>query len=180
MSEIFFLKGDRIILRPLERRDLTSEYLQWLNDEDVTRFNSHATFPNTEDKMEAYFKSVQDTTKNVVLAITDLQTGKHVGNVALQQLNWVSHSAEFAILLGDKNFWGKGIGEEAAFLIVKYGFERLNLHRIYCGTIDGNNGMVKLASKLKMKEEGRRREAIYKNGKYLDVIEYGVLKSEFL
>jgi len=64
-------------------------------------------------------------------------------------------------------------------LIVQYGFQRLNLHRIYCGTIQGNKGMMKLAAKLKMKEEGKRREAIYKNGSYLDIHEYGILRSEF-
>jgi len=40
--------------------------------------------------------------------------------------------------------------------------------------------MKKLAIKLKMREEGLRREAIYKNGRYLDIVEYGVLRHEFL
>ena len=179
MSDIIFLDGDRILLRPLTKNDLTPVYLQWLNDEEVTRFNSHATFPNTQEKMEAYYNSLQDNNRNVVLGIIDKTTNRHIGNVALQQINWVSKNAEFAILLGDKEFWGKGMGEEAAVLIVTYGFERLNLHRIYCGTIQGNEGMKKLAKKLFMTEEGRRREAIFKNGKYLDIIEYGVLKEEF-
>ena len=179
MSDIIFLEGERILLRPLTKNDMTPVYLQWLNDEEVTRFNSHATFPNTQEKMEAYYNSLQDNNRNVVLGIIDKTTNRHIGNVALQQINWVSKNAEFAILLGDKEFWGKGMGEEAAILIVTYGFERLNLHRIYCGTIQGNEGMKKLAKKLFMTEEGRRREAIFKNGKYLDIIEYGVLKEEF-
>lgn len=179
MSDIIFLESERIHLRPLTKVDLTTIYLQWLNDEEVTRFNSHATFPNTQEKMEAYYNSLQDNNKNVVLGIIDKTTNRHIGNVALQQINWVSKNAEFAILLGDKEFWGKGIGEEAAILIVAYGFQRLNLHRIYCGTIQGNEGMKKLAKKLYMTEEGIRREAIFKNGVYLDIIEYGVLKKEF-
>ena len=180
MSDIIFLEGERILLRPLTKNDMTPVYLQWLNDEEVTRFNSHATFPNTQEKMEAYYNSLQDNNRNVVLGIIDKTTNRHIGNVALQQINWVSKNAEFAILLGDKEFWGKGMGEEAAVLIVTYGFERLNLHRIFCGTIQGNEGMKKLAKKLHMTEEGIRREAIYKNGTYLDIIEYGVLKEEFI
>ncbi len=179
MSEIIFLESDRILLRPLTRIDLTPVYLQWLNDAEVTKYNSHATFPNTQEKMEAYYNSLQDNNMNVVLGIIDRESAKHIGNVALQQINWISKNAEFAILLGDKAFWGKGMGEEAARLIVSYGFERLNLHRIYCGTIKGNMGMKKLAKKLCMTEEGRRREAIFKNGEYFDIIEYGVLRKEF-
>jgi RimJ/RimL family protein N-acetyltransferase len=65
-------------------------------------------------------------------------------------------------------------------LIVDYGFDRLNLHRIYCGTLEGNEGMKKLAVKLNMQKEGVRREAIYKQGQYLDIIEYGVLREDYL
>jgi [ribosomal protein S5]-alanine N-acetyltransferase len=179
MADVIFLKGERVHLRALEEGDLTSDYLQWLNDEEVCRFNSHAVFPNTESRMKSYFNSLQGQDKNIVLAIIHTDSKKHIGNVSLQNINWISRNAEFAILLGDKEFWRDGYGEEAARLIVAYGFQRLNLHRIYCGTLDGNEGMVKLAQKLKMIEEGRRREAIFKNGKYIDVIEYGVLHNEF-
>lgn len=179
MADVIFLKGERIHLRALEERDLTSNYQQWLNDEEVCRFNSHAVFPNSESRMKSYFNSLQGQDKNIVLAIIHSDSQKHIGNVSLQNINWISRNAEFAILLGDKEFWGDGYGEEAAKLIVNYGFERLNLHRIYCGTLAGNTGMIKLAKKLKMVEEGKRREAIFKSGKYIDIIEYGVLHNEF-
>ena len=97
----------------------------------------------------------------------------------MQAINWVSGSAEFAILLGDKSYWKKNVGFEAAKLIVEYGFKRLNLHRIYCGTSAENIGMQKLAAKLNMTEEGRRRGAMFKDGKYIDMLEYGVLKHEY-
>lgn len=179
MDKIVFLKGPRIQLRALSEKDLSEQYLQWLNDEEVCRNNSHAIFPNTEEKMHAYYNSIKDQFRNVVMAIIDTPSSKHIGNVSLQNINWISRNAEFAILLGDKQFWGGGYGEEAARLIVEYGFSHLNLHRIYCGTLDGNTGMQKLALKLKMKQEGLRREAIYKNSIYHDILEYGVLRNEF-
>lgn len=179
MADVIFLKGERVHLRALEEKDLTDNYLQWLNDEEVCRFNSHAVFPNTESRMKAYFNALQGQDKNIVLATIHTDSKRHIGNVSLQNINWISRNAEFAILLGDREFWGGGYGEEAAKLIVNYGFQRLNLHRIYCGTLEGNNGMKKLAQKLKMVEEGRRREAIFKEGKYMDIVEYGVLYKEF-
>ena len=179
MEKAIFLEAEPVYLRTLNETDLTDRYLQWLNDEEVTRFNSHGVFPNTMEKMKQFYESINPQ-RQVVLAIVERSTSLHVGNVSLQSINWINRNAEFAILLGDKNCWGKGIGTSAAKLIVNYGFERLNLHRIYCGTIAGNTGMEKLAKKLKMKEEGRRREAVYKNGSYHDIIEYGVLRNEYI
>lgn len=179
MNNIVFLKGKRIHLRALMEQDLSDVYLQWLNDEEVCRNNSHAIFPNSQEKMKAYYTGLQNQQKNIVLAIVHTETSKHIGNVSLQNIDWVSGNAEFAILLGDSNFWKDGYGEEASKLIVEYGFNRLNLHRIYCGTLENNVGMKKLALKLNMKEEGLRREAIFKDGNYQHVIEYGVLKNEF-
>lgn len=177
--EVSFLEGERIILRALSKEDLSINYLQWLNDEEVCRNNSHATFPNTYEKMIRFYESQQNNMSQVVLAVIHKENNIHIGNVSLQGINWISRNAEFAILMGNKNYWGKGFGEEAAHLIVAYGFSRLNLHRIYCGTLQNNQAMKKLAQKLNMKEEGVRRQAIFKNGTYHDIIEYGLLKEEF-
>ena len=179
MDNIIFLKGERVHLRALLEKDLNNNYLQWLNDEEVCRNNAHAIFPNTEQKMKDYFSGLNNQNVHIVLAIIDSASGKHIGNVSLQNINWVSRNAEFAILMGDKDYWGKGYGEEAAKLVVDYGFNRLNMHRIFCGTLSGNEGMIRLAQKLDMKQEGIRREAIFKNGAYHNIIEFGVLKSEY-
>jgi ribosomal-protein-alanine N-acetyltransferase len=178
MEQIVFLEGETVHLRPLTEADLSDRYLQWLNDEEVTRFNSHGIFPNTYDKMRRFYDSI-DPQKIVVLAIIDKKSKMHVGNVSLQGINWINRSAEFAMLIGEKEFLSKGIGTEVGKLIFQYGFERLNLHRIYSGTVDGYPAVRRLVEKLNMKEEGRRREAIFKFGAYHDLIEYGILRSEF-
>ena len=176
-----FLQGVSIYLRPLEQGDLTIEYVTWLNDTEVCEFNSHAVFPYTKEKMDAYYQHLQQTSaNNIVLAIVDNATHIHIGNISIQNINWINRNAEYAILLGDKSYWGKGVASETSILICEYGFTRLNLHRIYCGTSSKNIGMQKLAAKMNMKQEGIRREAMFKNGEYVDIVEYAVLKNEFL
>jgi RimJ/RimL family protein N-acetyltransferase len=103
----------------------------------------------------------------------------HIGNTALQQINWVNRSAEWAILIGDKNAWGKGYAFEAAGLMMMHGFSSMNLNRIACGTFEDNIAMNRLAVKIGMREEGRRRSAAFKGGRFVDVVEYGILRSEF-
>ena len=55
----------------------------------------------------------------------------------------------------------------------------MGLHRIYCQTIDGNIGMVKLAEKLGMLKEGVRRQHMMNNDQHCDVLEFGILKEEW-
>ena len=174
-----FIEGERINLRPLLIEDIGSDYLSWLNDSEVCRFNSHHVYPYTEALARQYITDVQDQRRHLVLAIVTRETGKHIGNVSLQSIDYVSHNAEYAILLGNRDYWGKGIAKEASLLILQHGFYTLNLHRIYCGTSSENIPMQKLARALGMEEEGRRREAMYKSGRYVDIIEYGLLRGGF-
>lgn len=173
-----FLEGEKIFLRPLSLSDISEKYLSWLNDPQTNLYNSHSIFPYTIEQLKDYVKGIDNKSK-VVLAICDQKSGKHIGNISLQNIDWVARSAEFAILIGDKNFWNKGVGPEAGKLIVGYGFTRLNLNRIHCGTSSENVGMQKLALKLGMKQEGVRIQAMYKNGKYADILEYGILKPNY-
>jgi len=171
-----FLTGKLLYLRALEEADLKGNYFQWFNDEEVCRHNSHAVFPNTEQKMKDYFASIQNKT-HVVLAIIEKERDQHIGNISLQHIDWLSRSAEYAILIGEREYWGKGYALEASKLLMNYGFSRLNLHRIHCGTSSENTGMQNLAKKLGMKQEGIRKEAMFKNGKYTDLVEFGILNS---
>lgn len=175
----YICETDRIGLRGLELEDLKGNYTKWFNDKEVCRHNSHGIFPKTRQEFEEYIRSTRASRDKVVWAIVDKKTGLHIGNVSLQFINWVNRSAEFAIILGEKDYWGKGYAYDAAALLVKHGFDKLNLNRIGCGTAAGNAGMQKLALKLNMKKEGARRKALYLSGKYADIYEYGVLRNEF-
>lgn len=77
-----------------------------------------------------------------------------------------------------KNIGEGGYAAEAAEVLIDHAFNRLNLHRLYCGTADNNIRMQKLAEKLGFIKEGIRRQALFKNGAYHDIIEYGKLREE--
>ncbi len=178
MNTDFFLEGENICLRLLKTDDVNGDYYLWLNDPEITAFNSHGRFPMTKEKLLSYIDHSRSSKNDLILAIEDKITLKHIGNISLQNINWLDRNAEIAFLLGNKAFWGKGIMHEAGNLLISHGFQSLNLHRIYCGTSSENVGMQKLATKLKMKKEGLRKEAIFKKGQYYDIVEYGILATE--
>ncbi len=173
-----FLEGTTINLRPLSLKDVEGEYVNWFNDAEVCQHNAHHTYPYNRALAEQYINDANRQKQTIVLAIIDKE-GTHIGNASLQSINYINRSAEFAILIGDKRYWGKGIAKEVGRLLFEHGFKEINLHRIYCGTVADNIAMQKVALALGMREEGRRKESVYKNGAYVDVIEYGLLKGEF-
>jgi [ribosomal protein S5]-alanine N-acetyltransferase len=180
MNNFPFIDGDRILLRSLSLDDLGGGYVNWLNDIEVCAYNSHHVFPYNSNKAEEYIKSVMSSRDSLVLAVVAKESQIHIGNISLQKIDWIHRNAEFAILFGEKSFWGKGLAKEASLLIIEHGFVEMNLHRIYCGTSEHNLAMQKLALSLGMSEEGRRKEALFKHGEYADLIEYGLTKQKFI
>ena len=172
------LSSKRLYLRPLHENDANGNYPNWLNDEEVCRYNSHGDTLYTKEMALSYIQSVQNNPTCKVFAICLKENNLHLGNISLQSISKKNKNAEFAILMGENFFWGRGFSKEAAELLFAYGFNELKLHRIYCGTSEANVAMQHLALSLGMELEGRRKEAMYKNGEFLDVLEYGVIKKE--
>lgn len=173
------LEGKSIYLRPIEMSDANGAYPTWLNDPEVCRYNSHGDILYTCEMAQSYIKSVMDNPNTAVFAICLHEDDRHVGNIALQQISTKNRNAEFAILIGDPSVYGSGIGFEASRLLFDYGFNSLHLHRIYCGTHYENKGMRSLAEKLGMNQEGYRKEALFKNGQFADIVEYGILNHDY-
>lgn len=180
MNRIQFLSGTRIYLRMLDRSDIEGNYRFWFSDAEICRYNAHHRFPYANDELVQYVDGLCGARDRLVLAIIDRDGDHHIGNVSLQGIDPVERSAEFAIVIGEKFAWGKGFSKEAARLMIDHGFGALNLHRIYCGTSSENVPMQKLAISMGFLLEGRRREAIYKDYHYRDILEYGLLRREWL
>lgn len=174
-----FAEGSLVLLRPLERADLNERYLSWLNDPEVTRYMETGTFPTSSEDLENYYRSLSGSKNDVILAIADKDSGRHIGNVKLGPIHWVHRSATFGILIGEKEFWGKGVGLEATRLTVEYGFYRLNLHRIDLGVFAEHETAVRCYKKAGFKIEGRLRENLFQGGEYKDRLWMGLLRSEY-
>ena len=187
-----FLAGSRIFLRPLEREDLIGNMRRWANDPEITGFMSMGTFPNTVEGLEyEYAQLVADrhtagllqnpqSPSNLVFAVITRDGNQHVGNVGLYSLNWIMRTAEVRVLLGEKEFRGRGYAGEAYRLVIEYAFDRLNMRRLHAGARVDNVASIVVLKKLGFVEEGRRREAFYRNEQAYDVIELGLLRREFI
>lgn len=175
---MYFLESENVGLRGLSEEDVEGNYIYWFNDPEVCRYNSHHRFVMSPKQLLEFVRGLNCTKEMMVLAVELKEQHIHIGNISLQNINYIDRNAEIAFMMGEKKYWNHGYAEEAAKLILKHGFEQLGLERVYFGTSEDNIGMQKLGNKLNFKKEGVRRKAMYKNGKYRDIYEYGLLKEE--
>ena len=177
---MIFLQDEELILRPLESADSQGNYPVWLNDTDTCQANSHHRMPYSRSDAATFIASVSDLSDALILAIVKKDSQKHVGNISLKDICYYSRSAELAILIGESEGRNSGIGYRASKLIIDHGFMQLNLHSVNCKTFSNNEAMVSLAKKLGMKYVGCLRESSFKNGQYLNVEIFDLLKEDYL
>lgn len=176
-NNLCFLEGNEIYLRPLSFEDIEGPYLTWFNDKDICKFNSHHRFPITKEELIAFVKDIDKHNDNLVLAAIRKKDSYHVGNVSLQGIDWINRSAEMASIIGTKGTEGLRYTVEAIELIIEHAFEQLNIRRVYGGSF--NPVIDYIMQSLGFTVEGKRRQAIYKNNQYYDIIEYGLLYDEW-
>lgn len=175
-----FIIGKKIYLRGLEKEDLTGNYFQWANDSEVTHYMFMGAVPNNIQLLEEEYDKLIRSEHDVVFAIIDKKTDTHIGNAGLYTINWISRSAEYRTIIGEKKFWGKGYGTEATKLVLEYAFDKLNLNKVWLGVNAENTAAVKCYENAGFIREGVLREEIYRNGKYYNAIRMSVLRKEYL
>jgi RimJ/RimL family protein N-acetyltransferase len=174
-----FLYGEKVLLRPLESSDIDGPYSEWINDQRADMFTEHAQFPHPRESLESYRTNRSGSEECIWLAIVDRQTGLHVGNIELTQIDWVHRKAVYAIVIGDVSVHGKGLGYEASLLLLRHAFGKLNLNRVELGVHEDNLPARRLYKKLGFVEEGRHRSAFLRQGRYSDIVIMGLLAHEF-
>ncbi len=169
------LKGEMIYLEGLSQKHVSPGYAEWLNDKEVCRENRHGRIYNTLEMTRDYVMSVDKSEDIADFAIIAKNENRHIGNISLGDISWENNFGEISILIGDKNFWGKGIATEAYRLVIDYGFNMLDLHRLTSGMSVRNKAMMKVAQKAGMVKEGVFKEAFYKDGEYRDIVRYAII-----
>ena len=172
--------GNRIRLRGIERDDLPI-FVRWFNDPDV-RENLLMHLPMSLVEEEKWFEGVLNqpaAERPMVIEAKIDGIWTAIGNLGIFTIDPRIRKAEVGIAIGEKRYWNQGYGTEAMKLLLKHGFNTLNLNRISLDVYETNPRAIRAYEKAGFKEEGRLREGHYFNGKYIDIIVMSVLRSEW-
>lgn len=172
--------GKRIRLRAIERADLP-RFVAWLNDPEVRRYLLQLT-PLSIVEEEQWYESMLKrpmAEHPLVIEINAPEGWLPVGDIGLNSIDWVNRQAEVGIFIGEKRFWSQGYGTEAMRLMVKHGFNNLGLNRIFLRVYENNARGIHAYENAGFQHEGRLRQALYFEGKFIDELVMSVLRSEW-
>jgi RimJ/RimL family protein N-acetyltransferase len=172
--------GEGIRLRGIDQGDLPL-FVSWLNDPEVRQYLSlYAPLSNAQE--EKWFESLDKLSiaeQPLMIEASHEQKWKAVGDISFIAVDQRARNAELGLFIGEKDFWGKGIGTQVLSLMLDYGFFTLNFHRIYLRVYALNERGIHCYEKVGFKHEGRMREAAYLGGEYVDILWMGILKDEW-
>ncbi len=171
--------GERVRLRAVERSDLPT-FVRWFNDPEVRQYLDIYEPISTEGE-EQWFEDLQKRQDVRVYAL-EARVGEewvHIGNIGLHRIRWKDRNAVLGIAIGEKEYWGKGYGADAIRTILRFAFEEMNLHRVELEVIDFNHRARRCYEKVGFRYEGTRRQAVFRNGAYHDLIVMSILRDEF-
>jgi diamine N-acetyltransferase len=174
------ITGTRIRLRAIERSDIPL-FATWLNDPEVTQ-GLLLYLPMSQAQEENWFENMlkQPPEQHPLgIEVKNPDGWDIIGNCGFHAVDWKNRSAEVGIFIGKKELWSQGYGQDAMRLLLRHGFNNLNLHRIYLHVFDNNPRAVRSYEKVGFIHEGRLRQDIYKNGSFHDVLVMSVLRPEW-
>ena len=172
--------GERVRLRAPERDDIP-QFVKWLNDPEVRR-GLLLYLPMSKADEEAWFDNMLKgpaAEHPLVIEIQVDDNWKPIGNSGVHQIDWRNRSAEVGLFIGEKQLWNQGYGTEVIILLLKHGFETLNLNRIGLQVYESNRGAIKSYEKAGFVLEGRYRQGMFIDGHYEDILFMSVLKDEW-
>jgi RimJ/RimL family protein N-acetyltransferase len=177
----FFWRTDKISLRPLKLEDSQKKWGEWFDTETRRYLEYQLDLPPVS--LAEYTRQLEDicefndTSRFTSFAIDNLD-GEFVGWINLFSGSPRHGNFSFGISIF-RDFRQQGCAADAVRLILRYGFNELRGHKCNSECLAVNQGSIRLHQKLGFQEEGRRRQSVYMDGAYRDLVLFGLLKEEF-
>lgn len=171
------IKGRIVNIRAIEKEDLY--FLKdMMNDKEIELMTVDSHFPIS------YFQEEQWYMNNIYKSdfhkyIIETPKDGAVGLVCLEDIDWKNRSFQVPIKLMKSRNNTLGVGIDAHIAMLRYAFDELQMHRAWGVILEYNQASLNMQKRCGYTIEGQKRSAVYKNGKYYDLILTGLLRDEY-
>lgn len=174
------IENENIFLRKMEYSD-TENIVKWRNSDFVrNNFIYQALF--TRESHENWIHTMVETGKvdQLIICLKDDSEGEGipVGSVYIRDIDWNHNKAEYGIFIGEASARGKGVGSQAAALMIEYCFKQLRLHRLFLRVFADNKQAIRSYEKAGFVQEAYLKDDVKIQGKYRDIVLMGILNPE--
>jgi len=174
------IKGKLVGLRAVEKEDLTL-LRDWRNNPDFRRNFREVRELNMANQEIWFNKSCVNNPNNFMFIIERLSDSKPIGACGLLYINWIIRSADFSFYIGEANAYidDEGYAKDAVQLLIDYGFNNLNLHKIWMELYEFDKSKIKFfTEKFNFKKDIQLRDNCFEDGKYWDSYILSLLNCE--
>jgi RimJ/RimL family protein N-acetyltransferase len=179
MESANLFRGSLVRLTALTTEDVPTLVL-WYQDPKFLRFfDSRPAYPKTEAELKEWLEELRKDQNTFAFAVRPVEGNDLLGYLEVDGVDWQHGVCGMGIGFGDRANWGKGYGQEATELGLRYAFDELNMHRVTITVFGYNERSMALAKKLGFRQEGVFRERLQRDGKRYDMLLYGLLRREW-
>lgn len=169
-----------IYLRALDISDSPLFY-KWRMDPSITELlGGPSYFASLHKEQKWVEEKICSTADYLYLAICLRKSDAMIGYTSINNIDFRNKKAEWGgTIIGEKEYWGKGIAKAAAILMLRYVFDELGMHRCYGYCLQEHEVSNRLLLSLNFSQEGILRDNIFKNGAFHNTILYSILRCEY-
>jgi [ribosomal protein S5]-alanine N-acetyltransferase len=157
----------------LQVEQVTQSYVDWYSNEEVVRYSDNQYRKFSFDGQCSYVQRCLRNEDVNLYGIFDDTT--HVGNIVIRGLSSHHRKAELTYVIGQTNYWGKGVASFAIANMIQVAKEEFDLNKLYAGIASGNIGSGKVLEKNGFIVEGTRKQHLSYGGNFFDQVDYGLV-----
>lgn len=173
------LRGDKVRLAALIEEDAET-IATWQEDTDLLRrLDAQAAAPKSPAQLRRWLGQRQERPDGYLFAVRPVDGAILLGYAELDGILWTHRTAWLSIVIGPRDHWGRGFGQEAMRLLLWFAFAELNLHRVQLTVFADNERAIRLYEGLGFRREGAFREFVQRDAARQDMLLYGLLASEW-
>ena len=173
-------EGKKVRLRSFELSDLDKIMEDW-NKIDLRR-ELGPVVPHSRKEREEWIRSTwqdRSTGRSFAFAMDDIKTGEFLGHCILSNVRSINRTASVSIAIYKVKNRGKGYGTDAMRVLLKFGFDFLNLHRIGLNVFDTNPQAIRVYEKVGFTKVGVMRHTDFVEGQYVNDVAMDILEDEW-
>lgn len=177
-SSLPHLRTDRLLLRPLQRKD-AKDIFSYASDPEVARYvlwEPHQSISDTRSYI-SYMLSLYRHGYPGSWAVVHQKTGSVIGTIGFMWYSDANRSAEIGYSFS-RQYWNQGYATESLRAVIKSSFSSLPLNRLEAQHDLRNPASGRVMKKCGMRKEGILRQRIRNNSVYIDTALYAVLRCD--
>lgn len=172
------LHGNLVVLRAMERADIPRMW-EFAQDMDLGLVTGAGGRPTPLATMERIYEEKWSGQEMDSVRWGIEAHGALIGGAELHDIAWLNRSAQLSVWIGDRAYRRRGCGHDAMRLSLNYAFKLLGLNRVVYLADAPNAAAINAYTKVGFVEEGRMRQAVYRDGIYHDIIVLGILREDW-